>query len=78
MRLDSVEIKTTIAGAQVDRALEAFGFAPGVVVASIPYYITSPILERLLEHKQLIARIVLLVQQEVADRLAARPSTDTP
>ena len=28
MRLDSVEIKTTIAGAQVDRALEAFGFAP--------------------------------------------------
>ncbi len=55
---------------------EAFGFAPGVVVASIPYYITSPILERLLEHKQLIARIVLLVQQEVADRLAARPSTE--
>jgi hypothetical protein len=28
LRLDSVEIKTTIAGAQVDRALEVFGFAP--------------------------------------------------
>lgn len=46
-----------------------------VVVGSIPYYITSPILERLLENKRRIKRIVLTVQKEVADRLAAKPGT---
>lgn len=53
----------------------AFGDRPGVVVANIPYYITTPILERLLERKARIARIVLLVQQEFAERMAARPGT---
>ena len=55
---------------------EAFGGEPGVVVASIPYYITTPILERLFANKQRIARIVLLVQQEVGARLAASPGAD--
>jgi 16S rRNA (adenine1518-N6/adenine1519-N6)-dimethyltransferase len=45
------------------------------VVANIPYYITSPILERLLAASARIERILLLVQKEVADRLTARPGT---
>lgn len=45
------------------------------VVANIPYYITSPILERLLRHKGSIERITLLVQREVAERLTALPAT---
>jgi 16S rRNA (adenine1518-N6/adenine1519-N6)-dimethyltransferase len=56
---------------------EAFGPGPGVVVANIPYYITTPILERLLAHKGRVTRIVLLVQLEFADRLAARPATES-
>jgi 16S rRNA (adenine1518-N6/adenine1519-N6)-dimethyltransferase len=55
---------------------EAFGDKPGVVVANIPYYITSPILERLMSHKSRIKRIVLLVQQEYAQRLCAAPGSD--
>jgi 16S rRNA (adenine1518-N6/adenine1519-N6)-dimethyltransferase len=55
---------------------EAFGPDPGVVVANIPYYITTPILEKLLAHKGRVARIVLLVQHEFAERLAARPATE--
>lgn len=55
---------------------EAFGPAPGVVVANIPYYITTSILEKLLAHKRRVKRIVLLVQQEFAERLAARPGTE--
>jgi len=54
---------------------DAFGDKPGVVVANIPYYITTPILERLLMHKTRVSRIVLLVQVEFADRLAAKPGT---
>lgn len=52
---------------------EAFGEAPGVVVGNIPYNITTPILERLLERRARIRTIVLLVQREVADRLTAAP-----
>lgn len=45
------------------------------VVANIPYSITSPVVIRLLEHRHLFSRIVLMVQKEVADRLAAPPDT---
>ncbi len=54
----------------------AFGESQGVVVANIPYYITTPILERLLGHKARLKRIVLLMQHEVAQRLAAPPGSD--
>lgn len=40
------------------------------VAGNIPYYITSPIIERLLTAKNIPARIVLLVQKEVAERIA--------
>lgn len=54
----------------------AFGAARGVVVANIPYYITTPILERLLTHKAHLKQIVLLVQQEFARRMVAAPDTE--
>ena len=50
--------------------------APGVkVVAKIPYNITSPLLVRLLENKRLLLSITLMVQKEVARRLAADPGS---
>jgi 16S rRNA (adenine1518-N6/adenine1519-N6)-dimethyltransferase len=54
----------------------AFGANPSVVVANIPYYITTPILEKLLEHKSRLKRIVLLVQNEFARRLIAPPGSE--
>ncbi len=45
------------------------------VVANIPYNITSPLLARLLDNKNLLTSITLMVQKEVARRLAARPDT---
>ena len=54
----------------------AFGPKPGVVVANIPYYITTPILERLLAHKTRWKRVVLLVQQEFARRMVAAPGSE--
>lgn len=44
-----------------------------VVVANVPYYITSKIVQLLLSAENKPRQIVLLVQKEVAERLAARP-----
>lgn len=41
------------------------------VVANLPYYITTPIIMKLLEEKPGILSIVIMIQKEVAERLAA-------
>jgi len=46
---------------------------PVRVVGNLPYFITSDILLRLFEFRQYFEMIVLMVQREVADRLAAAP-----
>lgn len=43
------------------------------VVANLPYYITTPIIMKLLEDKLEIKTITVMVQKEVADRLVALP-----
>jgi 16S rRNA (adenine1518-N6/adenine1519-N6)-dimethyltransferase len=48
---------------------------PVRVVGNIPYYITSEILLRLFAFDDLIEMAVILVQREVADRVAAKPGT---
>lgn len=46
-----------------------------VVVANLPYYITSPLIMRFLEEAKSVLRIVIMVQEEVAERLCARENT---
>ena len=46
-----------------------------VVVANLPYYITSPIVMRFIEEAEFCRRIVVMVQREVAFRFCARPAT---
>jgi 16S rRNA (adenine1518-N6/adenine1519-N6)-dimethyltransferase len=46
---------------------------PARVVGNLPYYITSPILQHLFSFHQLLSVMVVLVQREVADRIAAKP-----
>lgn len=51
-------------------------FGKGVrfsVVANLPYYITSPVLIRLLEPSLPVDKIVVMVQKEVAQRICASP-----
>jgi len=50
------------------------GKAPKVV-ANLPYYITTPIVMKLLEDELPISDIVVMVQKEVADRMMAVPKT---
>ena len=47
--------------------------APVRVAGNIPYYITSDILLRLFEFHRYFDQIVIMVQKEVADRIAAKP-----
>ena len=54
---------------------EEFGDKPVAVCANLPYYITSPILMRLLEEKLPIRNITVMVQREAAQRLCAAPGT---
>lgn len=45
------------------------------VVANLPYYITTPIVMMLLEHNLPIESITVMVQKEVADRMASGPGS---
>ena len=45
------------------------------VLGNLPYFITSEILLRLFEHRKYFRSIVVMVQKEVADRLAAKPGS---
>ena len=48
---------------------------PVRVVGNLPYYITSEILLRLFAHRQYFETIVIMLQREVAERLAAAPGS---
>jgi 16S rRNA (adenine1518-N6/adenine1519-N6)-dimethyltransferase len=48
--------------------------APVGVVGNIPYYITGALVTRLAELDEAVAKIVLMIQKEVADRITAPPS----
>ncbi|MGA8296730.1 MAG: 16S rRNA (adenine(1518)-N(6)/adenine(1519)-N(6))-dimethyltransferase RsmA [Acidimicrobiales bacterium] len=50
---------------------------PWVLVANLPYNIATPLIIELLRDVPLIARMVVMVQSEVADRLASAPGTRT-
>lgn len=46
------------------------------VVANIPYYITSPIITKLIENKKYVEDIFIMVQKEVAERVCAKRGSD--
>ena len=45
------------------------------IVANLPYYITTPIIMKILEEKYKISKIVVMVQKEVAERLNSKAGT---
>ncbi|WP_284140714.1 MULTISPECIES: 16S rRNA (adenine(1518)-N(6)/adenine(1519)-N(6))-dimethyltransferase RsmA [unclassified Virgibacillus] len=45
------------------------------VVANLPYYITTPILMKLLRDKLPVESFTVMIQKEVAERMAAQPNT---
>ncbi len=45
------------------------------VVANLPYYVTTPIIMKLIEDNVPVDKIVVMVQKEVGDRFKAKPGT---
>ncbi|MFH1288618.1 MAG: 16S rRNA (adenine(1518)-N(6)/adenine(1519)-N(6))-dimethyltransferase RsmA [bacterium] len=51
------------------------GFDKAVIIGNIPYYLTSPLVVKLIEKRKSFSHIVFLIQKEVAERLSAKPGT---
>jgi 16S rRNA (adenine1518-N6/adenine1519-N6)-dimethyltransferase len=47
-----------------------------VVVANLPYNVATPLVVHLLESEPLITRLLVMVQKEVGERLAAQPGEE--
>jgi 16S rRNA (adenine1518-N6/adenine1519-N6)-dimethyltransferase len=56
---------------EVDLAALLPGDRPGLLISNLPYGITSPLIFRFFDMRPLPRRMVLLVQKEVAERIAA-------
>lgn len=54
---------------------EKFGGAETVVCANLPYYITSPVIMKVLESRLPITAMTVMVQREAAERICAMPGT---
>ncbi|MGL4521742.1 MAG: 16S rRNA (adenine(1518)-N(6)/adenine(1519)-N(6))-dimethyltransferase RsmA [Bacilli bacterium] len=63
------------ADVEAEMATHLAGYDEIVVVANLPYYVTTPILLKLLHSNLPICRYVVMMQKEVADRISAVPST---
>lgn len=50
-------------------------WGPATIAGNLPYYITSPILERVFSAGTVWSRAVFLVQKEVAERITSAPGT---
>ncbi len=57
----------------IETNLKKLNLKQAKVVANLPYYITTPIIMKLLEDKLNLESITVMVQKEVAERLAEKP-----
>lgn len=56
---------------------ELWGDKKGYLVGNLPYYITSPLIMHFLEQAERLSGMTIMVQKEVADRIAAQPGSKT-
>lgn len=59
----------------VNEDLKAYEYDKLYVIANLPYYITTPIIIKMIEEKIPVDKIVVMVQKEVGDRFKAKPNS---
>lgn len=59
----------------VKNDLSKYDYKKLYVIANLPYYITTPIITKIIEDKLGVDKIVVMVQKEVGDRLSAEPNS---
>jgi 16S rRNA (adenine1518-N6/adenine1519-N6)-dimethyltransferase len=70
------EERLTVVGADALRLTGVPGEAPSAIVANLPYNVAVPVLLHLLALLPSVCRVLVMVQLEVAERLAARPGDE--
>lgn len=59
----------------IEDAVKDISYNDLYVIANLPYYITTPIIEKMINSNLDVKAMVLMVQNEVADRLSAKPGS---
>ena len=59
----------------VNSIIEKFDYKNLYIIANLPYYITTPIITKIINDNIPVNSCVFMVQKEVADRLRAKPNT---
>ena len=73
---DNVEIIfADVMQTDLNEIVEKFGGKDVVVCANLPYYITSPVIMKILESRLRIKSLTVMVQREAGDRICAAPGT---
>ena len=78
-KYDNVEIiNNDILNVDLDKLIEEeLNGGPVKVVANLPYYVTTPIISKLIEAEYNIDSITVMVQREIAERMVAKPGSKT-
>ena len=61
--------------ADIKNDIDVFNYNRIFIIANLPYYITTPIIEKIINDRINVCEMVLMVQNEVADRLSAEPGS---
>jgi len=73
---DNIEIVyKDFLGANVIEDIKKYEYKKIYVVANLPYYVTTPIIIKIIENKIPVDKIVVMVQKEVGNRFKAEPGT---
>lgn len=59
----------------VNKDISKYDFDNLYIVANLPYYITTPIITKIINDRIPINEIVIMIQKEVADRFSAKPGS---
>lgn len=59
----------------IKKDLEKYSYKKLYVIANLPYYITTPIITKIIDDKLKVDKIVVMVQKEVGDRFSAKPNS---
>lgn len=59
----------------INEDIKEYNFNEIIVVANLPYYITTPIITKFIDEKVDVSKIIVMVQNEVADRFSAKTGT---
>ena len=76
INIDNVEIiYNDFLKCNINNSIKKYDYKKLCVVANLPYYITTPIITKIIEENVPVDKLVIMVQKEVGDRFKAKPNS---